>query len=328
MTVLLREAHLRQLVAMRDLVPLMEDALAALSTRRAIQPLRSVVPVQPHGLVLGVMPAYLASSDALGLKAVTVAPSNTARGLPTHLATVLLMAPETGELLAVLDGRLITEMRTAAASAAATRRLARPDASVWAILGAGVQARSHLEALGEALPRPADVRLWNRTPNRAVQLCAEVRDRLGLLARPVATPEDAVRGADIVCTVTGSPTPVLEGKWLAPGAHVNAVGSARPDMRELDTEAVVRARVFVDSREAALSEAGDLLIPIHEGAIAEGHVQGEIGEVFAGVREGRTAPGEITLFKSVGVAVEDVATARLAYDRALRGGVGEEVSLT
>lgn len=327
MALLLGERHLRDLWTVGELVSLMEEALGALSSGQAVQPVRTVVRVAHHGVAFGVMPAYLVPGDALGLKAVTVAPGNSLRGLPTHLATIVLLDPATGELLAVLDGRLITEMRTAAVSAAATRRLARPDTAVWAILGAGVQARSHLAILREVVPPPDDVRLWNRTRDRADQLCAEARRTWGLPVRRVDTPREAVRDADLVCTVTGSPTPVLEGKWLKPGAHVNAVGSSRPEARELDTEAVVRSQVFVDSREAALVEAGDLIIPLREGAITEAHIRAEIGEVFAGARRGRTDPGEITLFKSVGLAVEDVAVARVAYERALARGVGQDISL-
>jgi alanine dehydrogenase len=349
MALLLKESHLRELLVMRDLIPLMARTLAAFSSGGAVQPVRSTVPVERYSAFLGVMPAYLAPSapapdrppaegtagtpanageaaEALGLKAVAVYPGNTAHHLPTHLATILLLDPATGALRAVLDGRLITEMRTAAVSAAATDRLARRDARVLAFLGAGVQARSHVEALREVRP-PAEVRVWSRTRAGAERLASETRARFGVAATPAASAQQAVRGAEIVCTVTASTTPVLEGAWLSPGAHLNAVGAPRPDHRELATEAVRRARLFVDSRAGALAEAGDVVIPIQEGAFTEHHIVAEIGEVFAGRHPGRESDSDITLFKSLGMAVEDVATARFAYARAQARGIGEEIRL-
>ena len=311
---------------MRDLIPLMERALTAFSAGSVVQPLRTMVPVEAHRGFLGVMPAYLSAQEALGLKAVSLFPGNADRGLPTHVAVVLLFEVETGRLLAVMDGRLITEMRTAAVSAAATRRLARQDARVLAVLGAGVQARSHLEALVEVLP-PREARVWTRTRAHAEAFAATARERFGVSVRATASAEDAVRGADVVCTVTASHTPVLKGAWLAPGAHVNAVGAPRPDWRELDTEAVVKSRLFVDSKNAAVAEAGDIVMPLRDGAITEAHIQGEIGQVFAGSRPGRTSPHDVTLFKSLGLAVEDVATAQFAYERALAQRVGEHFAL-
>jgi len=342
MALLLRESHLRELLVMRDLIPLMARTLAAFSTGGAVQPLRSTVPVERHSGFVGVMPAYLApsahtgaapeaahgpeSTEALGLKAVAVYPGNAVRHLSTHLATILLLDPETGMLHAVLDGRLITEMRTAAVSAAATDRLARRHARVLAVLGAGVQARSHIEALREVRP-PAEVRVWNRTQAGAERLAADTRTRFGLGVVVCASAEEAVRGADMVCTVTGSTTPVVEGAWLSPGTHLNAVGAPRPDHRELATDVVRRARLFVDSRAGALTEAGDIVGPIREGAITERHIVAEIGEVFAGRHPGRERDGDITLFKSLGMAVEDVAAARFAYARARARDIGEEIRL-
>jgi ornithine cyclodeaminase/alanine dehydrogenase-like protein (mu-crystallin family) len=269
----------------------MARALAELSAGRVVQPVRTIVPVAPHRGFFGVMPAY---AGALGAKLVTFYPGN--QGIPTHHAVILLFKPETGEPIAIMDGRLITEMRTAAASAVATQHLARPDSSVLAILGSGVQARSHLEAL--RLVRPfSEVRVWSP---RHAQAFAERHD-----VRAVATPAEAVRGADVVVVATSSQTAVLRGSWLSPGAHVNAVGATRPEWRELDDELMARASLFVDSREAARQESGDVMA-------ATGKVT-EIGEVVAGVVPGRSSPDEITLFKSVGVGVEDVATAALVY---------------
>jgi alanine dehydrogenase len=289
---LLDEADVRRLLRMDALIPAVRDALAALSAGRVVQPVRTVVPVAEHKGFFAAMPAY--TGDALGAKLVTFYPEN--RGLHTHHAVIVLFHPETGEPAAVLDGRLITEMRTAAASAVATDALARPEARVLGILGAGVQARSHLEAL--RLVRPLDeVRVWS--PRRAAAFAAEVGDGV----RAVESAEAAVRGADVVLVATTSQTPVLRGAWLSPGTHVNAVGATRPDWRELDDDAVRAGRVFVDSRVAATKESGDVM--------AAGAEPSEIGEVLGGTRPGRTSPDEITLFKSVGVAVEDVVAAGL-----------------
>ena len=326
MPLLLRESHLHALLTMRELIPLMERTLAAFSTGAAVQPLRPVIPVDAHRGFLGVMPAYLVTQEAIGLKAVSVYPGNPARGLPSHLATILLVDAETGALLAVMDGRLVTEMRTAAVSAAVTARLAGRAVRELALLGAGVQARSHLHALREVAPL-AGVRVWSRTRDAAERFAAEMHERLGLQVVAVRSPHDAVRGADVVCTVTSSTTPVLEGRWLEPGIHVNAVGAARPDWRELDVDAVARSRLFVDSRASVVAEAGDLVVPLQAGELAAAHIQAEVGEVFAGTHPGRTHPDEITLFESVGLAVEDVAAAKLAYERALARGIGDEISL-
>ncbi|MBI1853013.1 MAG: ornithine cyclodeaminase family protein [Planctomycetes bacterium] len=287
------EEEVRRRLDYDSLIPAMEEALAAFSNGEVAQPVRTVVPVREHGGFFGVMPAYW---RALGAKLVTFYPGNAARGVETHLATILLFEPETGRLIATLDGRLITEMRTAAVSAAATKALARPDAHVLALLGSGVQARSHLDAIS-TVRRIDDARVWS--PRNARRFEG---------ARACATAEEAVRGADIVVTVTSSTTPVLRGEWLSPGAHVNAVGACRPDWRELDDETMRRSRLFVDSREAAAREAGDVIL-------SKATPVAEIGDVFAG-RARRESPTEITLFKSLGLAVEDVTAARLVLERA------------
>ena len=289
---ILDEDDVRRLLSMGELIPAMERALTDLSSGRVVQPLRAVVPVADHSGFLGIMPAY--AGRALGAKLVTFFPEN--RDLHTHHATIVLFRPETGEPLVTMDGRLITEMRTAAVSAVATKALARPDASVLAILGSGVQARSHLEALPRVRPL-SEVRVWS--PHRA----GVFAERFGV--RAAASAQDAVVGADVVVVATTSKTPVLRGDWLSPGTHVNAVGASRPDWRELDDEVLARARVFVEEREAASKESGDV--------IAAGRIAAEIGEVVLGTAPGRVSPEEITLFKSVGVAVEDVVAADLVY---------------
>ncbi|MEA2598817.1 MAG: hypothetical protein QOF01_5286 [Thermomicrobiales bacterium] len=294
----LDEEAVRHLLDLKELIPVMERALAEFSGGTVVQPTRVMLPVAEHQGFLGLMPAY--TGTALGVKLVSFYPEN--RDVPTHHAAILLFKPETGEPLVSMDGRLITEMRTAAVSAVATRHLARSDAGVLAILGSGVQARSHLAAL--RLVRDfREVRVWS--PRRAQAFAEEFG------VRAAASAEEAVRGADVVVTATTSRTPVLRGEWLSPGAHVNAVGAARPDWRELDDEVLRRARVFVDSREAAIKESGDV--------IAGGKIDGELGEVVARTT-GRTSHDEVTLFKSLGLAVEDVATAALVYDKAGRQG--------
>jgi ornithine cyclodeaminase/alanine dehydrogenase-like protein (mu-crystallin family) len=290
---------------MAELIPAVRDALVALSAGRVAQPVRVVVPVAEHGGFLGSMPAYAPGAEGgdavLGAKLVAFYPGN--RGVATHHAVVVLFRPETGEPLAVLGGGAITEMRTAAVSAVATDALARPDARVLGVIGAGAQARSHVEAL--RLVRPIDeVRVWS--PRGAGALAAELTP---LGARAVGSAEEAARGADVVLTATTATSPVLRGAWLSPGAHVVAVGAVRPEWRELDDDVLRAARLFVDSRDAAARESGDV--------IAAPGPAVEIGAVVAGDAPGRAAPDEITLFKSVGVAAADLAAAALAYRRAV-----------
>jgi thiomorpholine-carboxylate dehydrogenase len=292
---ILDEDAVRNLLRMEEVIVAMERALADLSTGKVVQPMRVMMPVAEHRGFLGLMPAY---AGALGAKLVAFYPDN--RDIHTHHALIVLFAPDTGVPLVCMDGRLITEERTAAVSAVATRLLARPDAAVLALLGAGVQARSHLKAL-RLVRAFREVRVWS--PRRAGDFAREFG------VRQAASAEEAVRGADVVVTATVSQTPVLRGDWLAAGAHINAVGAPRPDWRELDDAVLARARLYVDSREAALAESGDIM--------AAGRVFAELGEVAAGLRPGRGSAEEITLFKSVGLAVEDVATADLVYRSAL-----------
>ena len=291
---ILDEPAVRKFISMQALIPAMERALQALSAGEVVQPMRVMVPVAAHGGFLGSMPAFTAGQ--LGAKLVTFFPDN--QGMPTHHALVLLFEPATGRPLVVMDGRLITEMRTGAVSAVATRSLAREDASVLAILGAGVQARSHLEAL-QLVRRFREIRVWS--PHNAGAFASRFGVRLARSA------EEAVRGADVV-VATDSRTPVLSGEWLSPGVHINAVGAPRPDWRELDDGVLRKSKLYVESREAAARESGDVM--------AAGTIFGEIGEVIGAAKAGRQWADEITLFKSVGVAVEDLASAELVYRQA------------
>ncbi len=278
---------------MADLIPAMEKALIDFSTGKVTQPVRSVIKVDPPGGFLGLMPAL--TPNGLGLKAVTFYPSNAERGIPTHMATIFLVDPETGAPLAIMDGRLITEMRTAAVSAAATKLLARRDAKILAILGSGVQAHSHIEAL-RVVRKFKEIRVWSPTREHAERFAKEI-------GATAMSSEEAVRGADVVVTATNSKTPVLKGVWLKPGSHVNAVGACRPDWRELDDEAMANV-VFVDSREGAMKESGDVIL---SGA----KIYAELGEALASKVPSRA--NETTIFKSLGMAVEDIAAALLVY---------------
>lgn len=297
MTLFLDENAVRQHLRMAELIPAMEKALIQFSTGQVNQPVRSGIIVDPPGGFFFMMPAL---AEGLGVKIVTFFPTNAERGIPTHMATILLVDPQTGAPLAVMDGTVITEMRTAAVSAVATNLLAAPDAHVLAILGSGVQARSHWEAL-PMVRTFDDVRVWSPNEKHAAQFASAIGAR-------TTNPEQAVRGADVVVTVTSSRTPILKGAWLKPGCHVNAVGACRPDWRELDEEAMAHVN-FVDSREAARQEAGDILL-------AGAEIYAEIGEALAGKVPARA--GETTIFKSLGMAVEDVQAALLVYRAAMR----------
>lgn len=272
----------------------MEKALIDFSAGRVTQPVRSIISIDPPGGFLGLMPAL--TPDGLGLKAVTFYPSNADRGIPTHMATIFLVDPQTGTPLAIMDGRLITEMRTAAVSAAATKLLASSDAKVLAILGSGVQARSHVEAL-RLVRQFEEIRVWSPTIEHAKQFASEV-------GATAMSAEEAARNADVIVTVTSSKTPVLNGAWLKPGCHVNAIGACRPDWRELDDAAMKKSVVFVDSREGAQKESGDVIL---SGA----KIYAELGEAVAG--KVPTRANETTIFKSLGMAVEDIAAAILVY---------------
>ena len=291
----LSEAEIARVLTYEQLIPLMERALMAFSAGEILQPVRTMLTIEEAQRFLGVMPAVM--GDAMGAKLVCFYPKNAASGLPTHLATIVLFEPATGRPLAFLDGRLITEMRTAAVSAAVTRHLASEDARVLALLGSGVQAHAHLQALRQ-VRRFEEVRVWSRTAEHAQRFAAENGARAMEL-------EAAVRGADVVVTVTSSREPVLRGRWLKDGAHVNAVGACVPSWRELDDEALLGKTLVVDSREAALRESGDVIQ-------SRAPIFAEAGEVFGGMR--RPPRGATTVFKSLGLAVEDLATARLVYD--------------
>ena len=323
MPLLLNEHDVKQLLPMADLIEAMEKALAAFSTGQVQQPVRSMVELGTHGL-LGVMPAALTSPPAAGAKLVSVIPRNHERGLPSHLATIILIDALTGALDAILDGRYITEARTAAVSAVSARHLARPDSRIVALIGSGVQARSHAEALAHVLPGCA-FRIWSPTAANRDQAAREIEAATGRTTSAAPSAREAAEGADVVVLVTASPTPVVEDAWIGGGTHVIGVGACRPNQREMPAALVGRARLVVDSRDAALKEAGDILLARAEGVTVD--ISAELGEICAGLAPGRAGTPGVTIFKSLGLAVEDVVSARLVLDRARSAGVGTEVAL-
>ena len=315
----LSEADVRAVLRMPELIETMEQALAAYSAGAVRQPVRSVIELRDLAFY-ALMPAY--APPVLGAKLVTVIHENAARGLPTHQAAIALCDPATGSLAAVLDGRYITEVRTAAVSAVSVRHLARPDCSVLAILGSGVQARSHWAAL--RLVRDfREVRAWSPTPEHLRAFVAEA----GEPVRAAASPAEAVRRADVVVVATSSITPAIDDAWVSPGAHVIGIGACRPTHRELDPALVARARLVVDARASALAESGDVLEGIREGRFTAAHVAAELGEVARGRRPGRTAADQVTVFKSLGLAIEDLCAAELALRKARACGRGIPVPL-
>ena len=311
---------------MRACMQIMERALAALARGEAVLPLRPVVRLPDGSGALAAMPAYIGEPRALGVKVISVFPGSQAAPHDSHQGAVLLFDPGTGSLLAIMDAGAITAARTAAVSGVATRLLARADAGVVALIGSGVQAHSHLAAMCAARA-VREVRVWSRTPAHAAAFAHDAAARHGIPVHPAASARDAVTGADIVCTVTAATTPVVQGAWLSPGTHVNAVGSSTADARELDSEVVRRASCWVDRRESAMREAGDLLVPLREGVIGESHLRGELGDLILGRIAGRRNEREVTLFKSVGIAVEDVAAAEYVYRQEAARPGAERIAL-
>jgi alanine dehydrogenase len=318
----LTESDVRASLTPAELIGAMECALAALSAGEVAQPVRTAIEIGDRSF-FAVMPAFDQQRAILGAKLVSVAPANQKLGIPTHLAAISLFDATTGELLAVADGRYITEVRTAAVSAVSVRQLARADAGVLAILGSGVQARSHLEVL--PLVRAfGEIRVWSPTAAHRERFVMEA----GGAVRAAGSAEEAVRGADVIVVATNSVTPAIDDRWVADGAHVISIGACRVSQREIDPALMARAALFVDSRAAALAESGDVVQSIAEGRFGPEHIRGELGDVIAGRAAGRTSDREVTMFKSLGQAIEDLVAADLAYRRAVASGRGVRLSLT
>ncbi len=322
--VVVDHTEVAELLPMAECVEVMAEMFRALGEGEALFPQRSVM-WQPDGKgALGLMPSWLGAPPALGAKIVSVFPGNVETRYESHQGAVLLFETVNGRLQAIVDAGAITAIRTAAVSALATRLLARGDAGDLAILGSGTQAEMHLAAM-QAVRPIWRVRVWSRNAEHARRFASKATKRHGVEVIPVDDAPAAVEDADLVCTVTGAKEPVLLGEWLSPGVHVNAVGASVPPFRELDSAAVVRSRLFVDSKAAALSEADDIGVPLREKAIDESHIAGELADRVLGRVAGRTRADEITLFKSVGIAVEDLVAARYVYEQAEKTGAGTRI---
>jgi ornithine cyclodeaminase len=323
---IINQSEVAQLLPMDECMEVMTETLSALASGKAILPLRPIMWLPERVGALGMMPSYLGNIDAMGVKVITVFPGNLNTEYDSHQGVVMLFETKNGRLLSIMDASEITGIRTAAVSGVATRLLAREDAGDLAILGSGVQAVTHLSAMLHAR-KIRRARVWSRTIEHAQHFAERESQRHNMEIEIASTAQEAVKDADIICTTTSSPEPVLMGDWIAAGAHINAVGSSVPHTRELDTAAVVKSHLFVDRRESTLNEAGDFLIPRKEGAVTDTHIQGEIGEILIGKIVGRKSAGEITLFKSLGLAVEDLGSAQHIYTQAIEKTVGTWVEL-
>lgn len=325
---ILNQSDIERLLPMDACIEVMSSALASLARGDAALPLRTVMRIPNTDNFFAAMPGFVGvnGEGVFGAKLVTVFPGNQGTAFDSHQGAVLIFDNEHGGVAAVLDGTAITSTRTAAVSGVATRALAREDASTLAILGSGVQAHTHLAAMIAVRPIRT-LRVWSRSLENARKFADAARREYDLDASAADTGAAAVRGADIVCAATSSNEPVLFGEWLAPGTHINAVGVSQPHARELDSATVVRSRLYVDRRESALKEPGDILVPLNAGEIGPDHIVGEIGEVLIGRVSARRSATEITLFKSLGLAIEDLAAAAHVYGEAVKAGIGVRVEL-
>lgn len=322
---ILNHSEVERLLPVRECIPVMSEALASLARNEVYQPLRMVVRPPGAGGVMGLMPSHRAGeSGAYGVKIVCIFPENPKKGLDAHQGSVMLLSGETGELLALMNASAITAIRTAAVSAVATQVLARADASELSIIGSGVQARTHIEAMACAR-QIKRARVASRSFENAIAFAEEMRPRYGFPIEPVETVEQAVSGADLVVLATTAGEPVVKREWIAPGAHLNAVGSSIPSTREVDSALMNASSLFVDRRESTINEAGDYLLALKEGAIGPDHIRAELGEILIGTAQGRASADEITLFKSLGLAVEDLASAEYLYRKAEQTRAGEWV---
>jgi alanine dehydrogenase len=323
---ILSSKDIRQALSMRQAIEAMKRAFAQLSSGQADVPLRTVLDVPRQNGITLFMPGYLAADEQMAVKVVSVFNDNPARGLPLIHALVVVVDATTGAPVAVMDGTYLTALRTGAASGAATDLLARQDARTAAIFGAGAQGHTQLEAVCAVRPIQEGW-IYDISPERAAAYAAEMSQQLSLPVKAAATPTEAVRQADVICTATTSSSPVFQDGDVQPGTHINAVGAYTPQMQEIPPETVLRAKVVIDHHESSMAEAGDILIPLGQGLMTEDHIYAELGEIAAGNKPGRTSPEEITLFKSVGVAVQDVAAASTVLAAAQRLGLGTEAAL-
>ena len=315
-----------ELLPMDEAIGVMRRALTMLAEGDVVMPLRQMIPLPGGDRVLGLMPSYLGGLEAVGVKVIAAFPANFGTEYDTHQGVVLYFDTERGLLRAIVDATSITAIRTAAVSGLATELLARADAGDLAIIGAGTQAHTHLQAMMAVRPLRR-VRVFSVPAESAAVFAARESRLQGLEVEVATTAEEAVAGADLICTTTTASEPVVLGAWVSPGAHINAVGAYTPATRELDSALVTGARLYADRRESLLGEAGEFLIPKGEGLIGDEHIVGEIGEVLTGKAPARTSPDEITLFKSLGIAIEDLAAAHHVYTKAKERGLGTWVEI-
>ena len=315
------QREVTQLLPMAECIAVMSETLQALAAGQALLPLRTMLVLPDGENLMGLMPSYLANIQSLGVKVIAAFPSNFGSEYDTHPGVVILFEAKHGMLRAIVDGTSITAIRTAAVSGVATRLLAREEAGDLALIGAGTQAHTHLEAM-KCIRTIRRVRVYSLPLAGAYAFAERESKRHGLPVEVKETAREAVDGADIICTTTTAREPVLKGEWVSPGAHINAVGAYNPATRELDSQAVAQARLYVDRKESTLHEAGEFLIPKAEGLFGDEHIVGELGDVLNGKVSGRSSPAEITLFKSLGIAIEDLAAAYHVLQNARQTNLG------
>jgi alanine dehydrogenase len=323
---ILTTADIRRLLPMAECVDLMERTMVAVSEGKAVLPLRTIMTMPGDIGMMGNMPGYIADPGVFGVKLISLFPRNAGTGYSSHLGVLLLFEPEHGCPIALLDAAEITAIRTAAASAAATRHLARADASVLAILGNGEQATKHIEAM-LTVRSIREIRVWGRNSQKAQSFAKEQATLHNIAVTPMATVQDAVQGADIICTTTHAPEPILMGDWVGAGCHLNVVGSSVPTTAEIDTPLVAKSRFFVDYRTSAVNQAGEYLRALNEGALTADHILAEIGEVISGKKHGRLNRDDITLYKSLGISAQDLAAGHHVLEKAKAQGVGQTATL-
>jgi ornithine cyclodeaminase len=321
-TLVLSHDEVVELLPIDECIAVMREALIALATGKAHQPLRTIIRPPGAAGVMGLMPSYMAGDhSAFGLKAICVMPGNPAKGKDTHQGAVLLSSSDSGELMAIMNASAITSIRTAAVSGVATDLFAREDSGNLAIIGAGVQARSHLAAMS-AVRSIQCCRVTSRQPEHARKFAEEMKRNFSFPIEPVDSIKQALEDADLIVTATSAAEPIVQREWISPGAHLNIVGACTPKTREVDSRTMAASTLFVDRRESTLNESGDYLFALHEGAIAPDHIRAEIGEVLVGEKQGRTSTEEITLFKSLGIGIEDLAAAEFLYRKAKEVNAG------
>jgi len=328
MVVILTQMEVSLLLEMKETIGIIEEAFVELAKKTTVHPLRQSIASDRHNGAVLFMPSYLSGMESLAVKIVSVYPDNpTVYEMPTVSALVVLIDPKTGTPLAVMDGGYLTAIRTGAVSGVATKHLARKNARIAAIIGAGIQARTQLQAVC-AVRDIEEAKVYDILPRASSNYAKEMSQSLGIPVKPARSSKEAIKEADIICTASTSKVPVLDGDWLIDGAHINAIGAFTPETRELDTKTIKKSKIVVDSREAALAEAGDIIIPMELGEIDERHIYADLGEIVTSKKQGRVNLEEVTVFKSVGLAIQDAATASIVYRNAVKERKGVEIKLT